>query len=137
MTKQELRNYRKIEKEIRQIDGMIRELNARAYSPRIPRLTGMPGATTTESGSAQERIATEIMELKQRYEVRVLELLAERKAIENAIAGLQDPDQRMILRYHYIDGMSWKGTAKRSHMDESTVYRKHGAALRVLKDASL
>ena len=137
MTKQELRSYTKIEKEVQQIEGMMRELNARVYSPRVPVLTGMPGAPASSPGSAQEKIATEIMEIRERYERRVAELYAERRRIEDAIDGLDDPDQRMILRYHYIKGYSWKKTAQVSHIDESTVYRKHGRALQILKDASL
>ncbi|MBQ1280873.1 MAG: sigma-70 family RNA polymerase sigma factor [Oscillospiraceae bacterium] len=113
---------------------MIRELNARAYSPRIPKLTGQPGTPTVNVESAQERIITEIMDLRARYEERVLELIAQRKRIETAIDGLDDPDQRTILRYHYIDGKSWQKTAQLVHYSRAQVDRKHGRALLVLKD---
>ncbi len=134
MTKQDLRQYGHIEKEIRQLEGMIRELNSRAYSPRIPHLTGMPGAASTASGSAQERIVTEMIEIRERYQQRILELMETRKRIERAIDGLQDPDQRMILRYHYISGYGWTKTAQLVHYSRKTVERKHGRALLALKD---
>ena len=137
MTKQDLRSYGHLEKEIRQLEGMLRELNSRAYSPRIPHLTGMPGAASTESGSAQERIMTEMMELRDRYEQRIIELMATRKRIETAIDGLQDPDQRMILRYRYISGYGWTKTAQLVHYSRKTVERKHGRALQALKDGAL
>lgn len=134
MTKQDLRQYGHIEKEIRQLEGMIRELNSRAYSPRIPHLTGMPGAASTGSGSAQERIVTEMIEIRERYQQRIIALMETRKRIEQAIDGLQDPDQRMILRYHYISGYGWTKTAKLVHYSRKTVERKHGKALLALKD---
>lgn len=137
MTKQDLRSYRKIDGEIRQIEGLIRELNSQAYSPRIPHLTGLPGAASTERGSAQERIATEIMGVREKYEQRILDLLALRKRIENAIDGLEDPDQRMILRYHYIAGHSLRKTSQLIHYSKATVDRKHKKALLVLKNEAL
>lgn len=137
MTKQELRSYSKIAGEIRQLEGLIRELNSRAYSPRIPHLTGLPGAASTDPGSTQERIATEIMGVREKYEQRILDLLALRKRIENAIDGLEDPDQRMILRYHYIAGYGWTKTAQLVHYSRKTVERKHGSALLALKDGAL
>ena len=137
MTKQELRSYRRIETEIRQLEGTIRELNASAYSPRIPKLTGQPGMPTLNVESVQERIITEIMDLRARYEERVLELIEQRKRIEEAIDGLEDPDQRTILRYRYIDGKSWKRTAQLVHYSKETVLRKHGKALYALKDDTL
>lgn len=137
MTKQDLRSYRRIGGEIRQLEGLINELNSRAYSPRIPHLTGLPGATSTDPGSAQERIATEIMSIREKYEQRILDLIALQKRIETAIDGLADPDQRMILRYHYIAGYSWKKTSQLVHYARATVDRKHGKALLALKNETL
>lgn len=137
MTKQDLKSYRHIEEEIRQLEGMIRELNARAYSPRIPHLTGLPGAAPTDPGSAQERIVTEIMEIRAEYEKRILNLIQLRKRIESAIDGIADPDTRMILRYHYISGFGWTKTAQLVHYSRKTVERKHGRALYDLKDVAL
>lgn len=137
MTKQDLRSYRKLMQEIRQLEGMLRELNSRTYSPRVPKLTGLPGSSSTSPGSVQEKIATEIMEIRQQYEDRIHELYAQRRKIECAIDALPDPDQRMILRYHYIDGKSWTKTAQLVHYSRKTVERKHGRALCELQDVAL
>lgn len=138
MTKQDLKSYAKLQKEIRQLEGMLRELDTRMYSPRIPHLTGMPGAQgSNEGGSAQERIADEIMTIRDRYQARVLDLIAQRKRIERAIEGLAEPDHRTILRARYIEGKSWTRISMDMHYHRATIDRKHGQALLALKDATL
>ena len=137
MTKQELRSYRHIKTEIAQIEGNIRELNSRMYSPRTPHLTGLPGAASTERGSAQERAATELFALRDHYERKVRELNAKQLQIEKAIDTLEDPVMRMMLRYRYIDGRSWNQIAILMNYSVDHIWRKHGQALMILKDASL
>jgi len=137
MTKQELRSYQHIKTEIAQIEGNIRELNSRMYSPRTPHLTGLPGAASTERGSAQERAATELFALRDHYEQKIRELLQRQLKIEKAIDAIEDPVMRMLLRYRYIDGRSWNQIAILMNYSVDHIWRKHGQALMILKDDSL
>lgn len=137
MTKQDLRSYQHIKTEISQIEGQLRELSSRVYSPRAPHLTGLPGAASTERGSAQERAATELFELREHYEKKIRELNEKQLRIETAIETLEDPVMRMLLRYRYIDGRSWNQIAILMNYSVDHIWRKHGQALMILKDASL
>lgn len=137
MTKQELRSYQHIKKEISQIEGLIREVSTRMYSPRTPQLTGMPGAASTERGSAQERAATELFAIRDHYEQKIRELLQRQLRIEKAIDAIEDPVMRMLLRYRYIDGRSWKQIAILMNYSVDHIWKKHGQALMILKDNSL
>ncbi len=132
MTKKDLQSYSGIKKEIRQIEGAIRELSAKVYSPRAPQLTGMPGAASTQRGSAQERAATELFELREHYEAKVRELYTRRLQIERAIDELPEELERVILRAHYIDGQTWERTCITASVGWGTVHEWHRKALREL-----
>lgn len=137
MTKQELRSYQTIRKEIRQLEGQIRELDSRVYSPRAPHLTGLPGAAQTEPGSTQERAATELFELRAFYDEKIRELHEKRREIENTIAELQDSNERMIMRYRYINGYSFEKISGRINYSLQHVFRLHKKALRAIEKESL
>lgn len=130
MTKIELREYQSIQKELKQINEMIRELNSRIYSPRVPILTGLPGAANVLPGSAQERTATEVIELKAHYEDKIKELYQKRLRIERAIDEVENGEQRRLLRYRYISGNSWEKIAQRIPCSIRTVHRIHAEALK-------
>ena len=133
MTKQELQSYRLIRKEIRQLEGQIRELDTRVYSPRTPHLTGMPGAAPTEPGSAQERAATELFELRAYYDAKVKELHQKRLDIEKTIETLQDSTERIVMRSRYINGFSFEKIANRNNYSLSQIFRIHQKALRKIE----
>ena len=132
MTKQELQSYRQIKREIREIENTMRELNTQIYSPRIPKLTGMPTAANAEPGSAQERAATALFELREKYHENVARLYRRAGEIETAIELLNDPLQRRILRMRYIDGSSWVAIAHRANISESYALQVHGFALHAI-----
>ena len=129
MTKQDLRSYQHIKTEISQIEGLIREISTRMYSPRAPQLTGMPGATSTERGSAQERAATELFALHDHYERKLRELNTKQLEIERAIETLPDPFQTIVLRAHYIKGEKWEKVCITVSAGWATVHRAHAKAL--------
>lgn len=136
MTKQDLRSYQTLRKEIRQLEGQMRELDARVYSPRTPHLTGLPGAAPTEPGSAQERAATELFEVRSFYDAKIRELHEKRLAIEHAIEKLVDSNERTIMRYRYINGFSFEKISARVNYSIQQVFRLHKKALRTLEHES-
>ena len=131
MTKQELRQYRYIVREITQLESYLDDLKARAYSPAPPALTGMPGSTYRRAGSAQERTLDSLEPLLKKYDQQLAELYRRRLAIENAIESLEG-EHRILLRYRYIDGMSWRLIYTKMHVSEATVHRIHVEALKEL-----
>ena len=55
-----------------------------------------------------------------------------RREIEDVIASVPDGRLRMLLRYRYIDGMTWERIAVNMCMDARWIRRLHGRALSVL-----
>ena len=109
MTKEQLRNYRTIKKEHRQIEQRLRNLENRPES--------------------EEEI---LRPLREFYASKLEELVKAQLAIERAIETL-NPVERDLIRLRYIDGLPWFKVAAGIHYSESEAYRIHGDALRKLK----
>lgn len=131
MTKERLRNYQNIKREREQLEEKLAQIEAALYSPKIPQLTSVP-ASGSPTGSGMEALADKHMELQQRYEAKLVELATEQLEIERAIETL-DPTARMLLRYRYIDGLTWEEVCVRLCYSWRQTHRLHSQALEKLK----
>ena len=78
------------------------------------------------------------IELEALYCERLAAKVAQQLAIERALDSLEDPAERMVMRYRYIDGRGWSSIISELTMlgySERQVYRLHGFALLKLKEA--
>lgn len=125
MTKYELRQYRDISREIEQLReqqaGLIRLVKEHDGQPRGSGISDPTG----KAGAAMATISSRIDDLL----VRLLEL---RDEIERVIEHLP-PRERMLMRYYYIDCMTWEQVAERMHYSVRRVMQIHGNALQKLK----
>ena len=126
MTKYELRQYRDISREIEQLReqqaGLIRLVKEHDGQPRGSGISDPTG----KAGATMATISSRIDDLL----VRLLEL---RDEIERAIEHLP-PRERMLMRYYYIDCMTWEQVAERMHYSRQHTLRLHGSILGKLKD---
>lgn len=74
----------------------------------------------------------QIIELEQEIDRVIDETVELRRQIESAIAGLQDEKLCELLRYRYIEGMTWERVSEAMHMDVRWVLRLHRRALEKL-----
>lgn len=130
MTKERLKNYQVIKKELQQLKERLLEYEAALYAPKAQRLNGMPSAPS--KGNAMEDMAVRHMQLQALYRRRCDELTAELLAIEAAIETL-DPTARILCRYRYIDGLSWEQVCERMNYSWSQAHYLHRHALDTLR----
>jgi len=109
MTKEQLRNYRTLKKEHRQIEQRLRNLEKRPDS--------------------EEEI---LRPLREFYAAKLGELTQAQLAIERAIETLK-PTERALIRYRYIDGLPWHQVAVKISYSEQQTHRIHSSALQKLK----
>lgn len=57
-----------------------------------------------------------------------------RESIEAAISNVEDERLQLLLRYRYIDGLTWERIAVNMNYSYRQVTRMHGRALRQIKD---
>ena len=129
MTKDRLRKYMSIKQEAEQIRQQLAEVEAVLYSPKIPRIDRTPSAPV--DGNPQENLMLYHIELQELYQAKLADLTAELLAIEKAIAWL-DPTPRMLLRYRYIEGLSWEQVCVKINYAWSQTHHIHANALKQL-----
>jgi len=132
MTKEELKNYSRMNIELARLEEKIAVLRNRVESPR--------GAVLTNTGKGGERkdftdYIDKLIELQEHYSERAKIIFAEQIKIEMAIAAIDDPVSRLILGYRYIDGLDWQAISEKIHYSQvHTVYRLHPKALNELQE---
>ena len=131
MTKERLQQYRQLQRELRQIQDRIMEVESAMYSPRNQRLTGMPSAHSAEN--VMEKLVDKHRELEAMYQEKLMTITEELLAIEKAIAAL-DPTLRLLLRYRYVDGYRWEDICVRMNYSYQGVHKVHRKALKRIRD---
>lgn len=130
MTKERLREYRDLHRELKQIEEKVETMESALYSPKIPRITGMPSAAG--NGNSKEDLAAKHIELLDYYRRKKYELYTEQIAIEKAIDPLPYRE-RTLLRLYYIDGLTWEEVCVKMSYGWSRTHEIHALALQKLK----
>lgn len=130
MTKERLRKYLDLKRERQQLQQKLETIEAELYAPKNQRLTGMPHAPSP--GNALEDMTARHIDLQQRYNAKLAEMAAEQLVIENTIEAL-DPTMRILLRYRYIDGLTWEEVCVKMKYSWSQTHRIHSRALEELR----
>lgn len=131
MTKQELKSYINQKREIVQLQEQIEQIKQQIYLVSSTRITGAPGG----SGSL-DKIADNIARLDElmRYYVEKLQQTVERqKRIEKEIENLPE-QERVLMRYRYIEGLEWTAVAVKMNYSWKQTHRIHGNALQKLSE---
>lgn len=132
MTKQELSQYYYLNKEIRQLEKELKELDGKEY--KSINLTGMPHSTAIADDVA--KLATQRAELHRLISLKLEECMIARARIERYINTLEDSEMRMILRLRHINGLGWLQVAMHiGKQDASYPWRKYNKFLQDAKNA--
>lgn len=119
MDKHRLKAYREMKQEADQLQRMQNDLRC-----------------TVASLQARGCMAERLKDLSDRVDRLLAEkrmrLLAELEEIERAIDALESRE-RLILRDHYINGLTWEEVSCRRHYSLQHVHRIHAEALKNLK----
>lgn len=132
MTKERLKAYTEIKRELADLQRRLEELEAAMYDPRAQALDGMPRGSSGENYTREEQLDTKDALLAM-YEARVAALDDALLSIENAIEKLE-PRERQLVRLHYIDGLKWEQVAVEMCYSWRQVHRIHSDALNKLKE---
>lgn len=86
-------------------------------------------ASKSVSGDRIQAAVERMASWERRLSAQVWDALRLREEIESAIESVKDDRLRLLLRYRYIDGLTWEKIAARMHLDYRWVLRLHGRAL--------
>ena len=130
MTNQEkkkwLLEHRRLEQNIERDMEELQRLESRAEKI-TSMVSDMPKGS--QQGDSLQRSVEKICELKVSLNQRIDAAVEKRKEIETVIETLEDKTLQLLLRYRYIDGMTWEQIAVKMRYDYRWVLRLHGRAL--------
>ncbi len=133
MTKERLRNYKNIRREVTQLQELICQLRVDIAAPRSQQLTGMPHGSS-RAGSAIETAVERLVELEDLYTAKLKTLVDEQLAVEAAISSLE-PAERQLMRARYIEGRKWEEVCVLIGYSWQQTHRLHARALARLCEA--
>lgn len=127
--KEYLKRYRKIDREVNQL--LMEKDEIISLGTRItPRYSDLPRGWG-ESNKVQ--LSVEKLEAQEEKIDKKIDLLHEVKAdIEKAIQTVEDDTLKLLLRYRYINGLTWEKIAVTMNYDYRWILRLHGKALNKL-----
>lgn len=129
MTKERLRQYRKMLKDKKQMEQHLETIEAALYNPKIQQIKDTPRGQS--HGNATEDLANKHLEMLDRYRDKLAELTLEGLAIAEAIESLPDREQNVLSQY-YLNGLKWEEVCVKVGYSWTQTHRIHSSALQHL-----
>lgn len=108
MTKERLRQYRPLIKQLRYLEERAANYKAMCESQGI-RITDMP------KGGVMPDYLVKYLDIERIIEIKRSEIVCELAAIETFIQSIPDSTAQAIIDYRYIRGWSWTKIARMVH----------------------
>lgn len=106
----------------------LEELRARAVSVSSPAF-GERVQSTRSTEPPFVRVLERIWEKEARLNKELMELEEKREEVKAVIEQLENPDERFVLLYRYINQMKWEDIALELHFSLRSVHYYHKAGL--------
>lgn len=124
-----LKSYRGLLAEIQRLQREIERW--RSIAEKVtPTLSAV--RFTVPDGSRIENAVEKMDTLRDSLAAKLDELIGRRIQIEQAIGAVEDDRLRLLLRYRYIDGMTYEAIAEKIGVSTKWVQRSHKKSLLVL-----
>ena len=105
--------------------GKLREMSSSISSPTWEERV----QTSRNTDAPFVRSVFKIMELEDKINAEIDNLVELKKQIRTVIDEVANTDERMVLRYRYIHNLTWEQIGDELHADRTTVYRWHNSAI--------
>ena len=132
MDKRELMQIRNIIREIkclqRQLDQAEHEVKKHETTAAVKgslRYFPYTEHTFKITGADEVDYAKQVNRLRMKLKHRIDELMATVEEAQEYIAGIPDPDVRLILQLRFVNGLTWEQIEEETGMSEATCKRKY------------
>ena len=117
MKEKELNKYYYLKKEVEDLEERIETYDVGVSSVRVKELN-------VDSSPQFISIQEKVVELKDKWMQKRVEALEEYIKIESFIDRVDDAEIRILLRYRYLDLLSWEQIGEKVFMDRTSVSKK-------------
>lgn len=118
------------------INSDLEELDElRIFSESIssPNLSGMPSSGTRNVEPTFARAIDKIIDLENHINEEIIRLVDLKKEIRSVINAVIDGDEKLLLKYRYINFCTWDDICVKMNVSIRTAHRIHAAALENVK----
>lgn len=115
MTIKDLEELRYLNSEIRAVQQEIEGMYNTYRSPAFERI----GSSPLSPGDPTAQAVSKVMQLQRKYNSMLTEMADRRDRVNAWLVELDDPEIRSIIRWHYLNGKSWKQTSGLVYGDRS------------------
>ena len=127
MTKEELSKYYYLKQEIKQIEDKIEEIDSTFMRASLINCEKFE----RKLSNPQEKRMILIEKYEQKLEIAINKSIEELIKIEEFINSIEDPENRMIFRYRYIELKSWNEISSLIHISRSAIFQRHNKILKI------
>lgn len=125
--KEYLQRYRAAKKEAEDVELRITQLRLRYAAPSAIEYSDMPRAHDSEHDLSD--YMAKMDELTSYLVEKYKRCMGIEVDIYQRLDNMDRQEEREVLRYRYIDGMTWEQIAQRTGYVLRHIYRLHGSAL--------
>ena len=129
MTKEQLKNVPRIEKNIKRKKRQLDEVRELMYC--VPALSGDEKVQTSTMDSSMSKVDA-ALDLERKLHEDCLKLLKLKGEAYDIIREINDDRERELMELRYIDGLRWEKIALEMHYSYRWVTRLHGRILKKL-----
>lgn len=126
--KEYLLQYRAVQREIEDLNYRMAQLRLKYAAPSAINYSDMPKAHNSNHDLSD--YVAKMDEMTDYMISKYTRLRGVEVDIYLRLDRMENQDERELLRYRYIDGLTWVQIADRLHTVERNVYFIHGQALR-------
>lgn len=127
-----LKQYLENEKEYNQLVQILQTLKEKMYSVSAQQYTDMPKTLSTTNDKFDNYLIN-IENYNERINILLDKLNKNRMYIENCINLLENTNQRMVMRYRYLEGYRWEKICIQMNYGWRQTHRIHTNALNNIK----
>lgn len=109
ITIEELKNYRYLQMQAQAIQEQIRQMYVPISSPQLSQI----GTKSNVPGDPTRQAFYKIEKLNRELEEKVNEIAVQMKRILDWVDTIDNPEIQIIIRWHFMNGLSWKETARK------------------------
>lgn len=122
MTLAELSKYHDIKVELNDLKTRIKEIELTLV--KSTKYSDTKSSNTFNTSSPTERTAFQLCKLKEKYDDKVYDLINEQIKIENYLDLVSDSEVKTIMRYRFIDCLTWNEIADKLKYSRANPYIK-------------
>lgn len=122
MTLAELSKYHDIKVELNDLKIRISEIESTLI--KSTKYSDTKSSNIFNTSSPTEKVAFQLSKLKEKYDDKVYDLINEQIKIENYLDLVSDSEVKTIMRYRFIDCLTWNEIADKLKYSRANPYIK-------------